>query len=229
MCHHQSIVVLFIAMFSIDPRSSNPLHNRHCQHQYSHELPQQSSAWQEFLQSGIFSPSSNDQSRHHLRRLRHKIAELVAVIQHTKNEVSQELFSDPYHQVDSELQQVRFDLFQSQESSEDDFSEAYLTFQKLHLSTEIILHDLKHEKRHPGNRHKINQIWRTTHNLIFNIIKNLYTELNQQELPVKEPLSRSVIPGYYRCVQHSSYRDIRDFVTMRHVLEEATRYLDKFD
>lgn len=227
MCHHQSIVALFIVMCFIDPRSSNPLH--HCQHQYSHELPQQSSAWQEFLQSGVFSPSSKDPSRHHLRRLRHKIAELAAVIQHTKNQVSQELFSDPYHQVDSELQQVRFGLFQSETSSEDDFSQAYLTFQKLHLATEIILHDLKHENKYPGTRHKINQIWRTVNSLIFNILKNLYIELNQQNVPTSEPLSRSFIPGYYRCVQHSSYRDIRDFVTMRHVLEEARRYLEIFD
>ena len=60
--------ILFIVF--ITRMSSTPLH--HCHHQ---TLPQESSSWREFLQSGIFSPTTSTQS-HHLQRLRHKIAEL---------------------------------------------------------------------------------------------------------------------------------------------------------
>ena len=154
---------------------------------------------------------------------------LVAVINSTKDDITKDLFDpeDSFHKKNRELQDVRYsEMFDVEPEDENHFSNAYSVFQKLQLTTEIILLDLKHN--HPSKT-RLRHIWRSVNNLIFNIIKNLFIELSHQQLPRAEPLTRSLIPRYFRCVHHSSYRDVRDFVILKHVLEEAKTYLDVFD
>ena len=62
----------------------------------------QSSAWKVLLESGRFSPVK-DNTDHHMKRLRHKLAELVAIIDFHKEKYAQDVFGDSFHQLDQEL------------------------------------------------------------------------------------------------------------------------------
>ena len=192
-----------------------------CQHQYSLEYPQQSSPWEEILRSGTYSPSIS--SRHHLRRLRHQLAELSAVIEAHKDDYSSQTFGENYQETNSKLDTVNYREFTIDQSSDDDFAAAYLMFQKLYLASEIVVNDLDYYQM------RNYFLWQRVHRLIEHILKNIYPEMRpMNEVRPNEPITgvlpRSIISEHIRCVPHSAYRDIRDFVLLRHVLSTAEHY-----
>merc|ERR1712025_543741 len=71
-----------------------------CSHQLTTDL--ESSAWSVFLESGLYSPVQ-DNTDHHIKRLKHKLAELVAIIDFHKEDYTQNIFGASYNQIDTEL------------------------------------------------------------------------------------------------------------------------------
>ena len=189
-----------------------------CHHQ--HDL----SAWKEH--SGTFSPVS-DGSSHHLNRLKHKMASLEAVIDENMEDYTTKLFGYPLLEVKRDLKSVEYDgIFNSRyhtapgESSL--FSQAYEKFQLLYLATEVV----KNDHLHHDVDGEIKEFWNDISNLLLDIIKNTYTELVMQDAEPSSELTRSRIPSSLRCIEHSVYRDTRDFVILRNLLTTLQSTID---
>ena len=105
---------------------------------------------------------------------------------------------------------------QSEEiSRESSFLEAYSIFQRLSLSIEIVITDLQHHK------HSTNRMWRASSHTVSNILRNIYTELVMKGVDIPTALNRNVIPPSMRCLPFSAYRDTRDFIVLRHLMQAA--------
>ena len=198
-----------------------------CAHQYEDE--ESLSDWEELLLSGTFLPSSHP-DRHHIIRLRHKLAELEAVIHHHKEQYCRQVFGYSFKEINSDLQSVHYreifnEVYQTQPGESQVFFEAYEKYQTLYLATEVIQHDLEYHEA----KEDVMQLWSNISNLLLDIIKNLYTEVVVSNASLSAPLSRSRLPRSIKCVYHSSYRDTRDFVILRHVLRISRTSLDIFD
>ena len=213
-----SVIMSLIAVSQSIPTPEN------CHHQFDGPLHQ--SAWQEVLQSGIFSPAS-DGTNHHLNRLQHKVASLEAVIHHNKEPYTRKLFGSSFPEVNRDLESVGYnDLFNSNYHTAPGqsslFSQAYEKFQVLYLATEVVNNDLVHH----DVDFEIIRLWTDISNLLLDIIKNIYTEVVIQEAKPSSPLARSRIPRSLKCIEHSAYRDTRDFVILRHLLTTLQSSLD---
>ena len=200
---------------------------QNCHHQFDEPLHQ--SAWQEVLQSGTFSPTS-DGTSHHLTRLKHKVASLEAVIHHNKDPYTWILFGSSFPEVNRDLESVEYnDIFNSKYHTAPGpssmFSQAYEKFQLLYLATEVVKNDLLH---HDVDVEVI-RLWTDISNLLLDIIKNIYTEVVMQEAEPGSPLARSRIPRSLKCMEHSAYRDTRDFIILRHLLTTLQSSLDILD
>jgi hypothetical protein len=94
MCYVKCIV--FLLIFSLGQSSPLPSHDSNspsCTHHFTEDLPNQSSAWKVLMESGRFAPVQNN-TDHHMKRLRHKLAELVAIIEFHKEKYAQDVFGD---------------------------------------------------------------------------------------------------------------------------------------
>ena len=227
MYYYQIQSIIIISVFTTTSLSS-PLHHHHqCPHQYSQDLPQQTSSWQQFLASKSFFPTVNNE-RHHLRRLRHKLAELVAVIENTRNDLTQESFADSYRNVSSELEHVNYHhLFTEDNQIEnDDIICVYSAFQKLYIASEMILVDIQHYNTQSEHTRRV---WSLINSLLSSVVKNIYIELLHQPDPsLPSPVTRAFIPSRVRCIRDAAYRDIRDFALLRHIHHKAQDYLKSF-
>jgi len=191
-----------------------------CSHQLTTDL--ESSAWSVFLESGLYNPVQ-DNTDHHIKRLKHKLAELVAIIDFHKEEYSQDTFGEPYNKIDKELGELAYPSLISEYSplpvlSESSLLESYSIFQHLAMSIEVVTADHEH---HQGYTDKM---WRLTSTTVDNILRNIYTELVMKSISIPAPLTRNIIPDTMRCVSFSSYRDTRDFLVLRHILQAALTY-----
>ena len=216
--------ILIIASALTSRSHSSPLHHHQCPHQYSPDLPQQASSWEQFLASKTFFPTVNNE-RHHMRRLKHKLAELVAVVENTRNDLTQETFADSYRHVDSELEHVNYDhLFHEDYPLEnDDITLVYSSFQKLSIASEMILTDLQH---HNILSEQTTGVWSVISSLLSSVVKNVYTELlHRPRSPLPSPVTRAFIPPRVRCMPQAAYRDIRDFALLRHIHRSSKDYL----
>ena len=187
-----------------------------CHHQF--DGPLDHSAWQEVLESGTFLPAS-DGSNHHLNRLQHKVASLEAVIHHNKEGYTRTIFGSPFPEVNRDLESVEYSglfnpIYHTAPGQSSLFTQAYEKFQLLYLATEVVKNDLFHHEVDV----EILRLWSDISNLLLDIIKNIYAEIVMQEMEPSSPLARSRIPRSLKCIQHSSYRDTRDFVILRHLL-----------
>ena len=164
-----------------------------------------------------------------MKRLRHKLAELAAVINLNKEKYVQDLFGDSFRQIEKEIGDLNYpeviplgsemlsDL-EDQVCKESSFLEAYSIFQRLSLALEVITTDLKHHRQY------VNRMWRLSTRTVSNILKNIYTELVMNGVSIPAPLNRDTIPQNIRCLPYSSYRDTRDFIILRHLLQAAQFY-----
>ena len=198
-----------------------------CSHQYRGE--DSLSVWEEILLSGTFLPSPHP-ARHHLTRLSHKLAELEAVIDHNKDQYSKQVFGYSFKEINTDLHSVEYksifsEVYETQPGEGGVFSEAYEKYQTLHLATELIQHDLEYHEA----QEDVIQLWSNISSLLLDIIKNLYAEVVTSDAPLSAPLQRSRMPRSLKCVHHSSYRDTRDFVILRHILRISRTSLDIFD
>ena len=194
-----------------------------------------SSAWAEtLLQSDTFRPRAHRGGGHHLARLRHKLAELEATIRHNKESLARTVFGDSYKQTDSELAGLHYHYFEDGdgEGGEDDVSRSYSQFQKLHISSEMVLADLRHyTNRHwePRSGREVVQLWSSVHLLLGSVLKQLYIQLVHTHARPAPPLARQLVPARVRCVPSTAHRDTRDFVILRHILAVSSHYSRIFD
>ena len=194
-----------------------------------------SSAWAEtLLQSDTFRPRAHRGGGHHLARLRHKLAELEATIRHNKESLARTVFGDSYKQTDSELAGLHYHYFEDGDGDggEDDVSRSYSQFQKLHISSEMVLADLRHyTNRHwePRSGREVVQLWSSIHLLLGSVLKQLYIQLVHTHARPAPPLARQLVPARVRCVPSTAHRDTRDFVILRHILAVSSHYSRIFD
>ena len=223
---HVSLPSLVIALSVSSSVLAVPLLDT-CRHQY--EGDPHLSAWQELLLTGTFAPA-RDGSDHHLLRLTHKLAELEAVIHHNKDDYTSQVFGYSFLEISSDLQTVEYnqifsEVYQTKAGDTSAFSEAYQKFQTLYLATEMITNDLD---IHEANQEVV-RLWNNVNNLLLDVLKNLYTELIMQGTSLTSPVPRSRLPRSLKCMAHSSYRDTRDFVILRHLLRISQASLEIFE
>ena len=78
-----------------------------CSHHFTENFPSKSSSWKEFLDSKKLSPIK-DNTNHHIKRLKHKLAELVAIIDFHKEKYAEDVFADSFDQLDKELGDLHY-------------------------------------------------------------------------------------------------------------------------
>ena len=103
------------------------------------------------------------------------------------------------------------------------FLEAYSIFQRLALAIEVVTTDLKHHK------HSTHRMWRSSSHTVSSILRDIFTELVIRDVNIPVPLPRDVIPYNMRCLVFSTYRDTRDFIVLRHLMEAAEFYYQVID
>ena len=179
-----------------------------------------------------------DKTDHHMKRLRHKLAELIAILDFYKEKYAQDVFGDSFQQLDNELGDLHYKEIiplnselvvgntedqMDQVSSESSFLEAYSIFQRLALSLEVVTTDLQH------HQHSTKRMWRASSHTVSNILRNIYTELVMKRVDIPNALTRDVIPQSMRCMPFSAYRDTRDFIVLRHLMQAAQFYSQLLD
>ena len=94
------IIVIVLSCVSTSPLPSHvsPL----CSHHFTEDIPLESSRWKVLLESGRFSPVA-DRTDHHMKRLRHKLAELIAIIDFYMEKYAQVGFRDSFCQLGKEM------------------------------------------------------------------------------------------------------------------------------
>jgi hypothetical protein len=108
-----------------------------------------------------------------MKRLRHKLAELAAIIDFHKEKYAQDVFGDSFQQIEKELGDLKYPAVipagseilsdnAYQMSNESSFLEAYSIFQRLALSLEIVTTDLQH------HQHTTNRMWRACRHTVSN-------------------------------------------------------------
>ena len=190
-----------------------------CSHQLTTD--QQSSSWSVFLESGILVPPQ-DNTDHHIKRLKHKLAELAAIIDSHKDDYTQDIFGEPYNKIDKELGELSYPSLVLEYPpppvlSQSSLLESYSIFQHLDISIEVVTIDHHHH-------HYTNKMWRLITITVDNILKNIYTELVMKDISIPAPITRNIMPNTMRCLPSSANRDIRDFLVLRQILENVLSY-----
>ena len=186
-----------------------------CSHQFRED--QESSGWSEFLSSGLFLPAPGGSTSHHMKRLRHSLAELAAILAYHKEEYVQDMMGESFTQIDRELGDLQYPAL-APDTHKDSFLAAYSLFQRLALSIEVVTTDLRH------HQHSVHKMWRLSSHTVASILRSIYTELVMKRVEIPEPLTRNVLPDTMRCLPFSAYRDTRDFLVLRHTLQAAEIY-----
>ena len=110
--------------------------------------------------------------------------------------------------------------------------DAYSLFQRLEIASEVVLGDLR--TSHPsattsgGTSFLPRHMWQLLRREIQKIVQNLYTELRIRGLTIPPPVPRMVIPSEIRCLEHSAYRDVRNFVIFKSIRHAVKHYFQHF-
>ena len=211
---------IFATLITLSSIPCSPiLPPQECSHQLTTD--QQSSSWSVFLESGILVPPQ-DNTDHHIKRLKHKLAELAAIIDSHKDDYTQDIFGEPYNKIDKELGELSYPSLVLEFSplpvlSQSSLLASYSIFQHLAVSIEVVTIDHHHH-------HYTNKMWRLITITVDNILKNIYTELVMKDISIPAPITRNIMPNTMRCLPSSANRDIRDFLVLRQILENVLSY-----
>ena len=99
--------------------------------------------------------------------------------------------------------------------------DAYDIFQRLEMALELIQRgsaDFQLTSFSTGN------MWALFRREIQKIIQSLLSEMLNKEVSPPAPLTRGVISENIRCMEHSVYRDIRNFIIFRTINTSAHFY-----
>ena len=112
---------------------------------------------------------------------------------------------------------------QDQATMADYLRDAYSVFQRLELATEVA-----QASAATGDDEEFSgrQMWGLLRREIQKIIRSVYVEMAGLEMPAPAPLPRRTISAEVRCIPHSVYRDIRDFIVFRSI-RQTTRFYHK--
>ena len=246
---------IFAMILIMSPTQPSPIisskSHADCSHQFSADP--QTSSWAVFLESGVLAPQQNN-SNHHIKRLKHKLAELAAIIDFHKEKYVQDIFNESYSQIYKELAHLAYPLLIlekpeiSKDSSDDFLTESSLTESSLtesslaesSLTESSLLEAYSIYQRlalsievitvdlvHYHN--STNKMWRECTGMVDNILRNIYTELVMKDFSIPSPLTRNLIPDTMRCLPFSAERDTRDFIVLRHLLEATLSYSQKLE
>ena len=213
----QCFLLLSMAMSSTD---QTPLHGfSRCNIQSS--TIQKTSRWGHYLRSLDLSQIGGNA---HRIRLSSKVKELVAITKAKEDIVAQADFNEDYRKKSSELD-LSFDFINNQDEYLEDGNkilEAYVLFQKLYLSAEMVVESIP-------NENMLRTVWIIIHDHLFHVVRDVYIELSNQDTEdIPYPLPRSTIPDRVRCPKYYSIKD-RNFAIMRHILQYSKQYLEIFD
>ena len=215
---------IFVTVLMLSSVQSSPIILSLIPVECSHQLTtdQESSSWSSFLESGVLVPVQ-DNTDHNIKRLKHNLAELVAIIDFYKDEYTQDTFGEPYNKIDKELEELAYPSLISEYSplpvlSDSSLLASYSVFQHLAISIEVVTDDHQH------HHHYTDKMWRLITIYVDTILKNIYTELVMRGIFIPAPLARNIIPDTMRCLPFSANRDIRDFLILRHLLHSALNY-----
>jgi hypothetical protein len=107
--------------------------------------------------------------------------------------------------------------------------DAYNLFQRLEIASEVVLNDLRSPSSTTSNAAILpRQMWLLLRREIQKVVQNVYTELLIRGLPIPLPLARTAISQEIRCLEHSAYRDVRDFVIFRSMRHAVDHYSHNF-
>jgi hypothetical protein len=107
--------------------------------------------------------------------------------------------------------------------------DAYNLFQRLEIASEVVLNDLRSPSSTTANAAFLpRQMWLLLRREIQKVVQNVYTEMLLRDLTIPLPLARTAIPQEIRCLEHSAYRDVRDFVIFRSVRHAVNHYFHHF-
>ena len=138
---------IFATLITLSSIPCSPiLPPQECSHQLTTD--QQSSSWSVFLESGILVPPQ-DNTDHHIKRLKHKLAELAAIIDSHKDDYTQDIFGEPYNKIDKELGELSYPSLVLEYSplpvlSQSSLLASYSIFQHLAVSIEVVTIDHHH-------------------------------------------------------------------------------------
>ena len=208
------LFIVFLHLWNSVRVESIPLHSQ-CPHQVNPDHPQSSSTWEQILYKSNYSPSKR--STHHLEHLQNIMSNLNGLINAHKDSYSKSLTGESFSEANDIEMNYDF-LFKDGNDNNDVYLQTYTVFQKLQIVTEIILldkiQDFENQKEY---RHKYHQLlWKDINADITHILMNVYPEIMIH--PNKpEPLPRSFIPHFIRCLHSSTDRNTRDFVFFRYI------------
>ena len=215
---------IFVTVLMLSSVQSSPIILSLIPSECSHQLTtdQESSSWSSFLESGVLVPVQ-DNTDHNIKRLKHNLAELVAIIDFYKDEYTKDTFGEPYNKIDKELEELAYPSLILEYSplpvlSDSSLLASYSVFQHLAISIEVVTDDHQH------HHHYTDKMWRLITIYVDTILKNIYTELVMRGIFIPAPLARNIIPDTMRCLPFSANRDIRDFLILRHLLHSALNY-----
>ena len=100
--------------------------------------------------------------------------------------------------------------------------DAYSVFQRLEIAVELLLAEAVVDNSPHSS------MWSHLRREMKKIIQNVYTEVVREGMQPPAPLARRVISQDIRCMQHSVYRDIRDFIVFRSIKNATSFYYKIF-
>jgi len=103
--------------------------------------------------------------------------------------------------------------------------DAYDIFQRLEMALELIQHG---SADFPLTSFGARNMWSLFRREIQKILQNLLTEMMYRDVSAPVPLTRGVISENVRCMDHSIYQDIRNFIIFRSIKQSAHFYLRIF-
>ena len=99
--------------------------------------------------------------------------------------------------------------------------DAYDIFQRLEMALELIQHG---SADFPLTSFGARNMWSLFRREIQKILQNLLTEMMYRDVSAPVPLTRGVISENVRCMDHSIYQDIRNFIIFRSIKQSAHFY-----
>ena len=207
----------------------SPLPSPSCPHQ---PPALHTSAWHQHLLTTQHQ-TPLPQSYATLSNLRATLDETVALIKQERNSYTWDLFQRTFSYKDQSLETVSYSALMPSAGGAAWVDAAYRTFQWVALGLEVVRTDLAH---HDHSTRRTRALWRRLARLLSSTLELLHTELVGrglvQEALVQEVLvQEALVRGDFslRCIRHSVSRDTRDWLLLRHLLQEATRYSQLVD
>ena len=195
---HHCLLVLVSLVGGAVARSACPAHQL--------GRDQLTSAWAEFLQSGLLELSPRPGRQLPLRPV---LAEMEAMLDAHKDGVARSLLGRSYSALDQELEQGYPELAVTTGRlpgpAWENIADAYQLFQRLALAVEVVRDDLAHHHHHHHQQQQ--HVWARLGGLVSQLLTRLVTRLAGRGVTVPPPLTRAHLSPHIRFLR-SSVREV---------------------